>query len=198
MRGRPDSPIDGIMPPDPCIDVVVYPPTGMVFAPDAQITGPFDSAEINPDGSATLRGVPIRSVRQDDPQFEAKLVAGLLDARNQVNEVAQYTTPEYVGDKTRSWGTAASRYYQLCGECGGSIHWLNAPTGGWWAHDRHPDDGHDATPPRRHHDSRGECICQTIDNPPCHWCSDTCCAEHIDHCLAGFPVPCCERCPDVE
>lgn len=145
-------------------DGTIYPPPGMAFAPDAQLTGPFDSAEVNPDGSVTLRGLRM---------------------------------PPFVGAEVTRWGNG-NPYYAACTDCGGSIHWLDAPTGGWWAHDRHPDDGHDAVPPRRTHDSRGECICQTIGNPPCHWCSTTCCAEHIDHCLAGFPVPCCERCSDVE
>jgi hypothetical protein len=28
--------------------------------------------------------------------------------------------------------------------CGGAIHYIDCPTGGWWAHDEHPADGHDA------------------------------------------------------
>lgn len=31
-----------------------------------------------------------------------------------------------------------------CDTCHGSIHWIECPTGGWWAHDTHPDDHHDA------------------------------------------------------
>lgn len=31
-----------------------------------------------------------------------------------------------------------------CEDCGGLIAWIDAPTGGWWAHDVHPDDDHDA------------------------------------------------------
>lgn len=48
--------------------------------------------------------------------------------------------------------------------------------------------------PERTSDANGECSCHI--NPPCSWCSDMCCAEHLDLCLAGWPGPCCERCPD--
>ncbi|MCX4778129.1 hypothetical protein [Streptomyces sp. NBC_01264] len=34
----------------------------------------------------------------------------------------------------------------ICRPCGGGITWIDCPTGGWWAHDIHPADGHDATP----------------------------------------------------
>lgn len=107
------------------------------------------------------------TVRQDDPLFTPKVVAALMSPRA---------------------GT--------CHVCSQPMHWLAAPTGGWWAHDVHPDDGHDARATPRTGDSRGECTCAAMNNPPCHWCSTTCCAEHIDVCLAGFPPPCCDGCPD--
>ncbi|WP_280193240.1 hypothetical protein [Nocardia farcinica] len=31
-----------------------------------------------------------------------------------------------------------------CTVCRTDIHWIDAPTGGWWAHDVHPEDEHDA------------------------------------------------------
>lgn len=34
-----------------------------------------------------------------------------------------------------------------CTTCGQPMQYVNAPTGGWWAHDVHPADGHDATSP---------------------------------------------------
>lgn len=33
----------------------------------------------------------------------------------------------------------------LCDTCDTGIHWIDCPTGGWWAHDHHPADDHDAT-----------------------------------------------------
>lgn len=33
-----------------------------------------------------------------------------------------------------------------CCTCNQAIHYLDAPTGGWWAHDAHPADEHDAAP----------------------------------------------------
>lgn len=173
MRGRPDFPIDGIMPPDPVT--------------------PREAAELMARFTGARRVQPHEMGTRGLEHGNIEIVAIDRTDRIDLNKL-----PPFMGAQaTRRWGNG-NPYYAACTDCGGSIHWLDAPTGGWWAHDRHPDDGHDAVPPRRTHDSRGECICQAIGNPPCHWCSTTCCAEHIDHCLAGFPVPCCERCPDVE
>jgi hypothetical protein len=36
-----------------------------------------------------------------------------------------------------------------CAVCGGPVGYIDCPTGGWWAHDRHPADGHDAEPVQR-------------------------------------------------
>ena len=33
-----------------------------------------------------------------------------------------------------------------CVGCETEIGWISCPTGGWWAHRTHPDDGHDALP----------------------------------------------------
>lgn len=33
-----------------------------------------------------------------------------------------------------------------CGTCGGGIWYQDCPAGGWWIHDQHPVDGHDAEP----------------------------------------------------
>lgn len=33
-----------------------------------------------------------------------------------------------------------------CAHCGALIEWIDCPTGGWWAHDVHPADDHDAEP----------------------------------------------------
>lgn len=32
----------------------------------------------------------------------------------------------------------------ICGACGHRVGWINCPTGGWWAHEVHPSDDHDA------------------------------------------------------
>jgi len=29
-----------------------------------------------------------------------------------------------------------------CDDCGGALEFIAAPTGGWWAHTKHPDDNH--------------------------------------------------------
>jgi hypothetical protein len=33
-----------------------------------------------------------------------------------------------------------------CISCDTPVGWIDAPTGGWWAHAQHPADGHDADP----------------------------------------------------
>ncbi|MFF9643662.1 hypothetical protein [Kitasatospora aureofaciens] len=38
-----------------------------------------------------------------------------------------------------------------CATCHTAIHWIDCPTGGWWRHDQHPADGHDAFPPNGGH-----------------------------------------------
>lgn len=34
----------------------------------------------------------------------------------------------------------------VCGVCSGVVGWVDCPTGGWWAHETHPADEHDAKP----------------------------------------------------
>lgn len=36
-----------------------------------------------------------------------------------------------------------------CEKCNGLIEYIVSPTGEWWSHDVHPDDGHDASPTGR-------------------------------------------------
>ncbi|WP_214929181.1 hypothetical protein [Streptomyces sp. ISL-98] len=42
--------------------------------------------------------------------------------------------------------TVRARIQARCLICRTSIGWIDCPTGGWWAHDTHPGDGHDAVP----------------------------------------------------
>lgn len=34
-----------------------------------------------------------------------------------------------------------------CRTCHSEISWVDCPTGGWWQHEEHPGDGHDAVAP---------------------------------------------------
>lgn len=36
--------------------------------------------------------------------------------------------------------------FNSCCVCQGVIGWVECPTGGWWAHEQHPADDHDAEP----------------------------------------------------
>lgn len=42
--------------------------------------------------------------------------------------------------KSREWGNRRHK----CRQCGKRMAWIDCPTGGWWAHDVHPADDHDA------------------------------------------------------
>lgn len=95
-------------------------------------------------------------IRVADPEFVPKAVAALLDPANQIRRVEPHEYGTFGGpdveiaaiDRTErlDLSTMPPPYYGRCVTCGGSIHWLDAPTGGWWAHDAHPADEHDAEP----------------------------------------------------
>lgn len=34
----------------------------------------------------------------------------------------------------------------ICDTCNTFTQWVECPTGGWWSHVDHPEDGHDANP----------------------------------------------------
>jgi hypothetical protein len=42
-----------------------------------------------------------------------------------------------------------------CAACVEVVGWIDCPTGGWWAHEQHPTDDHDAKPTRSEHCSAG-------------------------------------------
>lgn len=37
-------------------------------------------------------------------------------------------------------------FWLSCFVCGGRVGYIDCPTGGWWAHEVHPEDEHDAVP----------------------------------------------------
>lgn len=66
---------------------------------------------------------------------------------------------DYIGDSTRAEIAYARELGKpvrfthpevdptpTCSVCSTPIGWIDCPTGGWWAHDTHPADEHDATP----------------------------------------------------
>lgn len=56
-------------------------------------------------------------------------------------------TWEISREKAREWGledTALMNTQPVCETCKTEAEWIDCPTGGWWAHWEHPDDGHDA------------------------------------------------------
>ncbi|WP_433560629.1 hypothetical protein ACQP1O_23415 [Nocardia sp. CA-151230] len=46
--------------------------------------------------------------------------------------------------------------FSRCLACTNRIHWVESPTGGWWKHDKHPGEDHDAVSPLR--------VLEEIDN----------------------------------
>ncbi|MGV9676375.1 hypothetical protein ACWDSJ_13930 [Nocardia sp. NPDC003482] len=56
-----------------------------------------------------------------------------------------------------------------CTTCEGAISWIPCPTGGWWAHEEHPADDHDATSSTHvieEIDDHGHWITTGIENEP--------------------------------
>ena len=51
--------------------------------------------------------------------------------------------------------TRESHRIAMCRDCRGKIHWQDCPTGGWWVHEKHPED---------HHDARGPLVRQTMED----------------------------------
>lgn len=52
-------------------------------------------------------------------------------------------------------------YRMKCTVCQHDAHWIECPTGGWWAHAVHPADHHDADTgfnPREEMDDHGDWI----------------------------------------
>lgn len=64
-----------------------------------------------------------------------------------------------------------------CRACRRPLIWYESPTGGWWAHVTHPDDGHDAVAPEpaEYINNGGEYI---TDEGVCH--------RLCDYPLAGY------------
>jgi Fe-S-cluster-containing dehydrogenase component len=54
--------------------------------------------------------------------------------------------PHLFADLDRRAATEEQPQQAACQHCHTPIQWIDCPTGGWWAHDDHPADGHDAEP----------------------------------------------------
>jgi hypothetical protein len=60
-------------------------------------------------------------------------------ARHHGNRISHWLNARPM-DKSGEWGVRRHR----CCWCGKRMAWIDCPTGGWWAHDVHPSDHHDA------------------------------------------------------
>ena len=61
---------------------------------------------------------------------------------------------------TPAWGNigpGGPAFIDDCLNCQGRIGWVECPTGGWWAHKDHPEDGHDAESRVLYHEPHGAC-----------------------------------------
>ena len=65
-----------------------------------------------------------------------------------IEDVAQAVLKHFDGSPVPSeeWPPPPDVRTSVCGECAGHIYWQDCPTGGWWIHHQHPEDGHDALP----------------------------------------------------
>ena len=64
-----------------------------------------------------------------------KLLPGLGDG---LNDIIEKIEAQLAGTPEDEHGVTG-----LCQECWRQMHLISSPTGSWWAHDEHPEDGHD-------------------------------------------------------
>lgn len=92
------------------VDGVIHPGPGLMFAPDAKITGPFERATVNPDGSATLHGLGLHDV-------EAAVLHGPPLLGNAPDGAPTFVSAHYTVEKDGAVSTSVwsaddlSRYY---------------------------------------------------------------------------------------
>lgn len=80
----------------------------------------------------------------------AAMEAHILAAEQRGFQAGVNKTGDSVGKLREQLKTAEERGRQqalssfICGVCGHRVGWIDCPTGGWWAHEVHPSDDHDA------------------------------------------------------
>lgn len=70
-----------------------------------------------------------------------------MEAQDRVElyEKAMNTAMQDMGTGMRGYHLLqAALNGDVCQDCKDFIHWIDCPTGGWWAHITHPADNHDA------------------------------------------------------
>lgn len=99
----------------------------------------------------SLEGIPLEELPEE---MQLRRIA-LLALRRQIEQKLQRLTTmkevdelmelmEQLATQMEWWHQVGEPEIKCCDICGGEIHWIDCPTGGWWAHEVHPRDDHDA------------------------------------------------------
>lgn len=126
-------------------------------------------------------------IGNDSAQYCFRLASHRGPCLAQIDADHKVGAAEFMPDKRA--GVDYTGPYSTCRHCHKAIHLLRSPSGEWWAHNRHPADGHDAEPESSwrvcpqcgrytaiSHRSRW-CVYDGDETPLPHWC---CSREECD------------------
>lgn len=86
---------------------------------------------------------------EDEPAWKAELYETVEERFPLVrNVMTRLAIKEFVAEQIEAAeqrGRQQALESFVCGVCGHRAGWIDCPTGGWWAHETHPVDNHDAT-----------------------------------------------------
>lgn len=135
-------------------------------------------------------------IGNDSAQYCFRLASHRGPCLAQIDTTYVSAPAEFMPDKRA--GVDYTGPYSTCRHCYASIHLLRSPSGEWWAHNRHPADGHDAEPESSwricpqcgrytaiSHRSRW-CKYDANETPLPHWCCsrEECDAVAVRHAAA--------------
>lgn len=110
----------------------------------------IDSAHLDPEYAELL----IDKVSRDAVERARDIMVKALWKQQfpDVEKARPGVSQAYVGGWDDATATAVENikgmYLHTCVKCAKPIAYIECPTGGWWAHYKHPQDEHDAVPVR--------------------------------------------------
>lgn len=110
---------------------------------DACVNGPLGSATDFDHTTVAPLVAEVRRLRALLAQCDHRACAGFPD--DCPNPVLVNPDPPAHFGGVRC-GCRPAEALMVCIDCETPVGWVDCPTGGWWAHDTHPEDDHDAAP----------------------------------------------------
>lgn len=80
------------------------------------------------------------------PQTPAERAALRVAEAALLSRDVAYGIPDAIVSALHKAGLLSDPGQMQCAACDGAVGWIDCPTGGWWAHETHPADDHDAQP----------------------------------------------------